>query len=585
MAAASTIGDHLKTLAPSTARRKNPLPWPPDVFALVSSLLLESGAYVALVDAWPPVRSGDRFALDEDPLEWPWRILEVGEEWRQLWLDDEARSTPKKVQEWWRTILSFRSDPLVTVREESALSSALFHLLAAADEASEGVGFPEDEKDFFQSLAEFYLLTERQMGSTLCTDAIDPLRARVLPKQHTPQSGITLRSLSHHLALVDVAEVYTTWNTAALGASLPKEEEKLEAEEADPAPAYLGAEFDTAASLRLLVIPHPSRIQPHQFRPAEPMAGFLGTMPYEYGFFTYHIDGDPKLRLAELEHYFLQALDWCDHVDGVIYPELSLTPEEFRALQSWLSPQGVFLVAGVGEPSEGPQPGSNYVQSHIPVFGSYVPHRQDKHHRWCMDRNQIETYELDGFLSPAKRWWEHAKVEPRNLAFFSLNDWLTFCVLICEDLARQDPVARVVRAVGPNLVIALLMDGPQLKARWPARYATVLAEDPGSSVLTITSVGMAERSRPPGESVSRVVALWKDAQSATREVELPAESGGLLLTLIPHWAQEWAADGRSNFQNASYPLLTGVHPLPRPTCDLDEDGVSSGLSDVPSESA
>jgi hypothetical protein len=49
-------------------------------------------------------------------------------------------------------------------------------------------------------------------------------------------------------------------------------------------------------------------------------------------------------------------------------------------------------------------------------------------------------------------------------------------------------------AIGPNLVIALLMDGPQLENRWPARYATVLAEDPGSAVLTVTSLGMVRRS-------------------------------------------------------------------------------------------
>lgn len=69
-------------------------------------------------------------------------------------------------------------------------------------------------------------------------------------------------------------------------------------------------------------------------------------------------------------------------------------------------------------------------------------------------------------------------------------------MLVCEDLARQDPAADLIRAVGPNLLIALLMDGPQLSGRWPARYASVLAEDPGTSVLTLTSLGMAERSRP-----------------------------------------------------------------------------------------
>ena len=50
------------------------------------------------------------------------------------------------------------------------------------------------------------------------------------------------------------------------------------------------------------------------------------------------------------------------------------------------------------------------------------------------------------------------------------NSW---AVLICEDLARQEPAAELIRAVGSNLVIALLMDGPQLNNRWPARYAAV----------------------------------------------------------------------------------------------------------------
>jgi hypothetical protein len=48
------------------------------------------------------------------------------------------------------------------------------------------------------------------------------------------------------------------------------------------------------------------------------------------------------------------------------------------------------------------------------------------------------------------------------------------------------PGADVMNAIGPNLVIALLMDGPQREHRWPGRYATVLADDPGSAVLTVT---------------------------------------------------------------------------------------------------
>lgn len=115
--------------------------------------------------------------------------------------------------------------------------------------------------------------------------------------------------------------------------------------------------------------------------------------------------------------------------------------------------------------------------------------------------------------------------------FISLRPWLTMSVLICEDLARPDPVGDLARAVGPNLIIALLMDGPQLADRWPARYAASLADDPGSSVLTVTSTGMSILSRPQeGENRSDVIALWKDARTGkARELQLPENAAALVL--------------------------------------------------------
>src|SRR5205807_7939942 len=117
-------------------------------------------------------------------------------------------------------------------------------------------------------------------------------------------------------------------------------------------------------------------------------------------------------------------------------------------------------------------------------------------------------------LNPNRLWWEGIEIRDRRLTFFAIEDWLTLCVLICEDLARQDPVAELVRTIGPNLVIALLLDGPQLRTRWPNQYAAVPADDPGSAVLCLTSLGMTQLSRPfdrPGGS--RVIALWKDCKT------------------------------------------------------------------------
>ena len=43
----------------------------------------------------------------------------------------------------------------------------------------------------------------------------------------------------------------------------------------------------------------------------------------------------------------------------------------------------------------------------------------------------------------------------------------------------MDEVAELIRDVGPTLVVTILLDGPQLATRWTARYAGVLADDPG----------------------------------------------------------------------------------------------------------
>ena len=147
----------------------------------------------------------------------------------------------------------------------------------------------------------------------------------------------------------------------------------------------------------------------------------------------------------------------------------------------------------------------------------------------------------------------------------------SLATLICEDLARVDPVQTVLRAVGPNLVIVLLMDGPQLERRWPGRYATVLADDPGSAVLTLTSLGMVRRSRMPGEKERREVALWKEPGGEARELSLPDGCHALLVTLSPSLETNYTLDDRSDNEGTVHLSLTGVrgvaHPNPRSWVD------------------
>ncbi len=115
---------------------------------------------------------------------------------------------------------------------------------------------------------------------------------------------------------------------------------------------------------------------------------------------------------------------------------------------------------------------------------------------------------------------------------------------MCEDLARLDEVADLLRRMGPSLVVALLLDGPQLATRWPSRYASVITDDPGSAVLTLTSLGMAARSCPPGRRRSRVVAHWNGPADGLREVELARGAAAVLLSTTVERAAVWTADGR-----------------------------------------
>jgi hypothetical protein len=283
-------------------------------------------------------------------------------------------------------------------------------------------------------------------------------------------------------------------------------------------------------------------------------------MAQGFGFFEYNPwDGTDRLSRAErdkeligyLKGLLSNAKKAVSRIDGVVFPELALTASQSEEISDILMGERIFLICGVRDaPAPGKKAAQNYLRFDIP-FSPPISHRQDKHHRWRLDRHQIVQYGLGSCLDVAAKWWEHIPIGNRELHFVVLDNCLTVCPLICEDLARQDPIAELVRAVGPNLVIALLMDGPQLPSRWPARYATVLADD----------LGMAELSRPPSAATgSRAIALWKDAKTGQAiTIDLPRDKQGAVLSLSRVFVKEYAADGRDDGGATGYPTLTGVH--------------------------
>jgi hypothetical protein len=175
-----------------------------------------------------------------------------------------------------------------------------------------------------------------------------------------------------------------------------------------------------------------------------------------------------------------------------------------------------------------------------------------------LDKGQILRYSFGDSLNAAGVFWEKIDVSERACSFFVFRHGASLAALICEDLARTDPAGAVIRSIGPNLVIVLLMDGPQIESRWPGKYAAVLADDPGSSVLTLTSLGMVKRSVRPGATEPREVALWKEPGRNAEELKLPPGSHALLLTLSISSEEQFTLDGRSDGGNSVKISLTGV---------------------------
>ena len=530
--------------------------WPPDAFAIAAALLRRTGAYVRLVNGSPsrnkkPARG--RTACD------------VGAAWRQT-LEatlQEGKSSgrlreacPPEIKQWWAHMLRCRTRALAECAADGDLIAAAVNLCIAGDAACKEIGIIVDRDPFL-------LVAESVLGHndrrSLCLH-VPVEKLAVLPKRHTPQRGCTIRSLTHNLALFTPTEIRAFWQ----------------------------APYEAAAGdldiFNLLLLPWPVQVRPGDFRVAlDKSGGRIPALSVNQRYFDYEPAAveKPARLAARVEQALAIATREVDRIHGVVLPELSLTRDQFAAVERVAVKWRAILISGIrsggsrqtnGMPSNACaiQPlgltALRELTTSLGRIADLTRKVQSKHHRWCLDRGQILQYELGGRLPPERDCWEHMFIGDREIHFLTFSSWLTTCVLICEDLARQDPVTEVIRSVGPNLVFALLMDGPQLRNRWPSRYASVFAEDPGCSVLSMTSLGMARMSKPSptsGDVVdkSSTIALWRDAIYGEREIALGPGHDACVLSLVNRTAQEFTIDGRLESRQASFPVYANILPF------------------------
>jgi hypothetical protein len=504
-----TIGS-LLAAAPS-ARGWDEIPWwPPDVFAVTAVVLNESEAFRFVVSppdgqAWPPTTA------------WADNVVANANAWRRA-LAAPERGIPAAVSDAWDFLMEAGDVPIddLDAGARFDVSCTALTLHALADEACAGL-----ERELDLSGESFEAEAWHLLADTGSLSRFPPWYVRVLPKTHLSQGGINLRSLSRYLAS-HVGRIDMSWTRVPLG--------------------DLQARDNTGATYNLLLLPWPLDVASADFRPR---MGPLLEMSPDFGFFEYA----PRrgIDYTYVESALRAARAHVPRVDGVLLPESAVLPDELRRLESMLVDYGVFfLTAGVRQPAAGERLGANYAHVGLWSDGHWHRFRVNKHHRWSLDRRQIDQYGLGSQLDPATTWWEAIDLPRRAMHVLDVGGGATTAVVICEDLARLDVVAELLRYVGPTLVITLLMDGPQLASRWSARYASVLADDPGSTVLTLTSLGMARRSYHSRSLPSRVVAMWKDPERGLQEIEVEPRANALLLEVGETRKTVWTADGREH---------------------------------------
>lgn len=535
--------------------------WPPDVFGAAGMLLERSGLYQLLSpgrlhrweDPWFTIR-------DEDARDWH----AAAQEWRSKF------AVPALVQEMWSELAAstvpFNSFP-GSGHSVPRWVRAAVGLFITADEASAGIGYVRLDADpsslswidMFdaktesawikrntdnpKSTAGHVLITTHRysVGLMIAQDMV-----AVQPKARTPQVGASLRTMSQHLSLLPPpSRIGATWQRIA------------------------NTGDDAKSDLNLLLVPYPYKVEEEWFSGVRE-GGSSGS---EWGWFDLTqswLPADPavftEFVTALIEHAEQEDADM--KIDGIILPEYALTWDHHEHLVEHLAnshDEIEFVVSGSRtncEQAEGNfalTSSINRSQSGKPIIQT---NSRGKHHRWRLDKPQIETYELQERLDTKLKWWEGIALHRRQVHTHVLRNASSFTTFICEDLARSDPCHETVRALGPNIVFCLLMDNVQIPIRWPGRYAAILAEDPGSSVLTFTSRGLIARAverekrcengrgraqRAAGTGYARAanwsVGLWRDNEK-TCELHCPPGDHAVVLRLRNQPVQDASYDDR-----------------------------------------
>lgn len=497
--------------------------WPTDVFGFAAYIIDRSGNLLPRCFNKTQTKNLDK-------------AEKVGMAWQAYF------SPPPEVIEAWEAVLKNKDKTIADINNSPDILFNLHFLFRCADAAAKNIGWSNvsENESAFSLIASINSMKEADrnysiniLGKTFIKDLL--LKSRntfchkipedrivVLPKSITAEVGHTIRSMSHNLALLEgPPKISYDWVNV-------EREDRLE-------------------HFHILFVPYPFEMNAKAIYPIKSQNEKNGGRA-SYGHFGINQNWLPsqqtdKKKAEDIFESLIKPLhskaqEHCNTVDCIVLPECAVNEKIADEIANLIKAQNdtlkirLFITGAISYPQNESELPSNVGYSYFFIENQIIRHGHNKHHRWKLNVQQLRRYGFSGFpADTGTNWWEGIDVSKRRLPFYAISPHSSMAVLICEDLARNDPALPAVRAVGPNLVIALLMDGPQLATRWPGLYASVLADDPGSAVLTVTSAAMVDRSNKLESSKVRSVGLWKHHTGRTEQLILPHDAQGLLLSL------------------------------------------------------
>ncbi|EOB6645147.1 hypothetical protein ACHELO_003169 [Vibrio fluvialis] len=490
--------------------------WPPNIFLITYTIFSYTDKYRLLVS------SQSHFNWDRSSYK---DVFGVCEQLKQ-WVAKQVFPNPTAIS---NTSTNFSlSSCLDEIFKKSNLGRCIYDLMnepkfsksvaiitAAIDQMFSRVNLCEyDSRDAIQLglLAKDMTRIDRDVVNLSCNL---PKLGYVTYKTSVPQSGLTINNLTQNLTFVDpTVQLQVIKNTTK-----KKQYNKK--------------------SYNVLFLPWPTEIEDSAFKPSPDLPNQV--MDGYFGFFEYAPTKTPKLN--SFLGSVVSAIRRAGSIDLIVLPECAVSERTYSQFKNELLKlfgiHAPTLLAGVF--------GERQNVANLSFIGesqNFDTVVQAKHHRWFLDEGQLRNYNLCGALDPGRKWWEDIPIERRKLLTLHTPNGVKLCPLICEDLARQEPVAKAVRAIGPNLVVSLLLDGPQIAGRWPGKYSAVLSDDPGSSVLSVTALGMTLRSTGTGFAPSRAVALWSEPNGYSETLEIADGGIGIVIELEIVDSEMWTIDGR-----------------------------------------